>query len=166
MLTRKQIAQQAAKIAATSAYNAIMNAKINKTASKSNVKKISVKEIAEIASNAAFQGVVKSAQQMMKPELDWAALQLDVGKSPAIQQLYNMYMKSNGILTIEKAKFDALKPDIEATLRNVVAKYARDPKTHEPERVVRALNNLLFSKIQINAGPGKVETYTAQVPTV
>jgi hypothetical protein len=166
MLTRKQIAQQAAKIAAISAYNSIMNAKIKKTANKGNVKKISIKEIAEIASNAAFQGVIKSAQQMMKPELDWQALQLDVGKSMAIQQLYNMFMASNGILTIEKAKFDALKPNIEATLKNIVAKYIRDPKTHDPERVIRALNNLLFSKIQINAGPGKVETYTAQVPTV
>lgn len=66
MVTRKELAKRAAKLAAIAAYETVMNTGMNKLAS-SDSKKLTVKDVATLASKAAYDGVVKSAQMMRAP---------------------------------------------------------------------------------------------------
>lgn len=72
MVTKKELAKVAAKIAAKEAYKAIMSAQTVKVASK-RTSSIDTKKVAETAAVAAYAAVIKSAQEMTRPPLNYGA---------------------------------------------------------------------------------------------
>jgi hypothetical protein len=82
MVTRKEIANKAAKIAALGAYKAVMTAPVKKVATSVGEKDAlpPVTEVAKIAAAAAYNGIVKAAQDMMKQVITWAVIGRDISK--------------------------------------------------------------------------------------
>lgn len=155
MVTRKEIAKRAAQAAALSVYKTIMNEKVTKTASSKDGKKgLPVKDVAKAAAAATYSSIVKSAQAL---NLDPQSLSVILSRYPKVKELYDFY-QSNGEFTMPTRQFHmgGYSAELGKLMNDVATTNRQDPASPAPEAVSKALNDFIFSHIDMTDDSGAV----------